>query len=1053
MLTFEDFVRAKRTDKAWTEERLRAAFESRSRCSLCPKYCDDPHTGIVKVDSRGSDSPVILLVGEAPGKDESREGKAFVGLAGEHLNKMLAQAGVSQEMVRFTNGVRCFPHDQNLSPKPPEYPEIVACLPYLFDEIDELKPKVIVTLGRSATEYLLDSTKLSISSTMNKLSGNVYKVSVRSTEYHVVPCFHPSADLRSGGIYANRIVSALAFAKGLAVEEEVPVRANVLNDTLDAITYLKGLLRQYEEGKISEVAYDLEYETSMSNDSNEADRLSNFDVFDTTKKLVAASFATDTEEGFSIPLYNVDSKVDVAAVEPYLREVISTIPIVCHGFLKAEGPWTRQKLGVTPNLHRDTMLMSYAVYMRTRSHGLKGLARTLLGWSDWSTPTAAWLNSQPPETRSYRYMPVDVMGRYSAIDPVATLALKQFLEKKIDEENLWQTYKRRHDLSLTMLDIEQRGALVDEESLERNIGEYESKVKELLAKLKDTVEAKGFLEPGVEFNPNSSPQIATVLFSGFGAPILKINPKPGRNEKISKQCFVSLKKGATVLPYALDIPTPSFWIGELSGEVGSEKVSVDTDSNNPNAVFFKDPLKYDHVAPITITRGSPSTDDDVLISTTKSCLCPKCGGYGEDCTECSAGVIPGREELFAFLCDLRLYKKLVKTVRDFFSAIKVRLVPGTNKLICNYLLHTTQTGRLSARNMNIQQFPSGSDVRRLFVSKWYREGGLISSMDQSQLELRILAVVSDDPGLREIYFTCSNEKCGTVGDLSDRGKCRKCKSKLGADMHKASASAAYNVPISEVTKLMRRNAKSVSFGIVYGESAYGLAHQLGCSEQEAQEKIDNFLNRFPGVGQWIERQHQLCLEVGESRSLTGAKLFFEGWDSEERRKQSEALRYSQNYCVQGAGGEIVIDALNLSHRLMRGRDMMSHPWQTTHDSIIFDLHPSEIVSAIRLGKSCMEERLQDMHPWINVPLMADVNIGVRWDGELSLEDFDDNHLEVKGMVEFYDELVASLRKNHVIKEEIVGTFQGDPPELILPKKGYSGGSGRLDGVHAIVRFS
>lgn len=1050
MLTFEDIVRAKRMDRTWTEDNIRQAAESRKRCDLCPKYCNDPHTGVVKVSGRGSTEPVILIVGEAPGKEEAREGLAFVGPAGKRAEELLKQAGISIPMVRFTNGVRCFPHDDGLSPVEPDYPDIIACLPYLFDEIDELRPNVIVTMGKVATEYLLDSTRLTISSTMNKLSGRVYVVNIRGRDYNVVPCFHPSADLRSGGTYTNRIISALSFAKGLAVQEEVPVRTHVLNSTEDAVAYLKGLLRSYESGEIKEVAYDLEYETTMG-DGNEADRLSNFDVFDPDKKLVAASFATDTDEGFSIPLYNVDSKVDWDIVAPYLREVVSTIPIICHGFLKAEGPWTRQKLGVTPKLGYDTMLMSYACFMRTRSHGLKVLARDLLGWSDWSTPSSAWLNSQPPETRSYRHMPVDIMGKYSAIDPVATLAIKRILEDKLNEESLWQTYRRRHRLSLTMLDIEERGALVDTVALERDIEIYEAKVKDLLAKLRETVAARGFLDEGEEFNPNSSFQIARVLFSGFGAPVLKINPKPKRGEKISCKLNFSLGKGATEILSPLDISGSSFWIGDLSGEVGSEKVNIDRNCRDFNRVKFKEPLQYDHMAPVTITRGAPSTDDDVLISMTKACLCPKCGGYG--CDECGAGVLAGREELFEFLCDLRLYKKLGKTVRDFFVAIREHMLPGTNRLICNYLLHTTQTGRLSARNMNIQQFPSGSDVRRLFVSKWYGQGGLVASMDQSQLELRILAVVSDDPGLKEIYLTCSNEKCNTLGDLSDRGRCRKCGSKLGADMHKASASAAYNVPVSEVTKLMRRNAKSVSFGIVYGESAYGLAHQLGCSEEEAQEKIDNFLDRFPGVKQWIERQHDLCLSYGESRSLTGAKLFFEGWDSEDFRKRNEALRYSQNYCVQGAGGEIVIDALNIAHETMIRQGMQSHPWQTTHDSIIFDLHPSEIIQAMTVGRACMEERVQELHPWVTVPLMADVALGVRWDGELSVERFDGDQIEVKGMKEFYDELVASLRFAYNVKEEVVGEFEGDPPELILPKKGYAGGSGRLDGIHSILRIS
>ena len=93
MLTYEDFVRAKRTDRSWTEDRLREAFESRGRCSLCPKYCDDPHTGIVMVKSRGSENPLILLVGEAPGRDEAREGSAFVGASGDYITKVLTKDG------------------------------------------------------------------------------------------------------------------------------------------------------------------------------------------------------------------------------------------------------------------------------------------------------------------------------------------------------------------------------------------------------------------------------------------------------------------------------------------------------------------------------------------------------------------------------------------------------------------------------------------------------------------------------------------------------------------------------------------------------------------------------------------------------------------------------------------------------------------------------------------------------------------------------------------------------------------------------------------------
>ena len=110
------------------------------------------------------------------------------------------------------------------------------------------------------------------------------------------------------------------------------------------------------------------------------------------------------------------------------------------------------------------------------------------------------------------------------------------------------------------------------------------------------------------------------------------------------------------------------------------------------------------------------------------------------------------------------------------------------------------------------------------------------------------------------------------------------------------------------------------------------------------------------------------------------------------------------------------------------------------------------MKALKLGKSCMEGKILAMHDWMTVPLVADVNLGVRWDGDLVVNSFDDDHLHVKGNGAYYDETLEALRKNYEVKEEIVSTYEEGVNDTITTKSGYSGGSTRKDGIEAIWRI-
>jgi len=1008
----------------WEDEEIASACASRQKCSYCPHFLDDPINGQILVKSRGSTNPRIMVVGEAPGPEENQKGVSFIGPAARHGETLLERSGIPLDDVIFTNLVKCYPHNQDRSPRNPTEQEVSSCMSYVLDEIERYSPEVIITLGNIATRSLTGIYSASITS----MAGKFYRIKIRGKEYLVVPSVHPSADLHSRGRFESSILRSGSLAWGLINQVEVPVQTEILNSNWSAEGYLKGLLQQYRDGDITEVAFDLEYDTSMSDKRSESNRLGNLDLFDSEKQLVAASFATDSSSGVSIPLHHFESKVDVEKIAPLLCQVLTEIPTVVHGFLKAEGPWTREKLGVIPNMNRDTMLMSYALHMSTRGHGLKPLAQEFLGWGNWSIPGDAWFNEQPAAKRSYKYMPIEMMGRYSAIDPAATKALKDVFEKKIEEEGLWGAYNRRHELAYTLLDIEERGALVDMEMLQRLRGEYPKIADAALQRLQQFDEVKSLYDGN--FNPRSSAQLVNVLFGNFGAPVLSMNPVLRRGEKPANiKIPYNLSAGSTSIPHAISISTPAAWLGSLGGEKGAEKVELLHD-DSIDALNLKKPLKYDHSAPVYLNPGSPSASDSVIVKLLNDPAVKK------------------NENLYAFLSELRLYKKVKKLSNDYFETIPKNIVPDTNRLTINYLAHVTETGRLAARNMNIHSFPASSDVRRLLVSRWQSSGGLVSQMDQSQLEMRVLAALTEDEHFISVYYSCP--KCDYVGRPEDNGICPKCMVVLGGDLHSMTASQIFNKDQDSVTKNERRYAKTISFGIVYGASAFLIADQTGLSVSDSDQMIKRFMKRFSRVASWIGEQHKNFEAKGWAKSPLGTKLFFENFNSEKRSERERGKRQSQNYIVQSAAAEMVIDSLTLVNNEMKS--MQSHPWETTHDSIVFDLHPDEIMKALKLGKSCMEGKILAMHDWMTVPLVADVNLGVRWDGDLVVNSFDDDHLHVKGNGAYYDETLEALRKNYEVKEEIVSTYEEGVNDTITTKSGYSGGSTRKDGIEAIWRI-
>ena len=1067
-LTYNDIARVKRG--RWSDADIERAYKSRERCNLCPHFCDDPDTGYVKVRSRGTRRPKVLVVGEAPGGEEAQEGYAFVGRAARHLGDLIVNAGADAEKFRFTNVTRCFPHNPDLSPKnPPSYKDAMACMPYLYEEIEECQPAVILTLGDFASKCILGDVL-----PIGRIATRVFSTKIGGREYSVVPSHHPSADLRAFGRHTNSIVNAINAAWSLTDRREVPVVSHVINDTNEAIDYLESLLRAYKQGEIKYVAYDLEWASliDFGKKRNEADRDSTLDLYNKDVKLVAASFATKIEEGFTIILDHVESQVDYDRLVPLLGKVVSTIPVVVHGHSCAETPWSRTRLGVDIKLHDDTMLMSYAVYAQTRSHGLKVQARRLGGWSDWSLDGDAWFNNQKdPTRRSYRHMPLAVMSRYASIDPCATLLLRSKLLPKINKLDLWETYNRRLQASWVMQPWEAHGAPIDMEMFERITRIYNKRVARLTKTMRRFRPVRRFQRDyDVVFNPKSTQHQQAVIYSYCGAPIGRTSPRLKRDDELAVVLRKDLEPGTTILPIMSNLkPAKSVWIGRANGQRGSERVEIK--EVTPVGVMLKKPTRFEHKQPVVILKGTPSCDEKEMFRILRRLQCGICKSTGVDpeeknskCHACDgAGVHPDNVDFYEFMRTLRINQRIKTIIGSYLTekkgkGIRAHLVPGTNIVTAQYLFHIVATGRLSVKNMNIHSFPADSDIRHLVVSQWFKKGGTIFSGDYSQLEVKILACVSGDETLCRAYLTCG--KCEKVWDLSTNGVCPNCDVRLGVDLHTVTAAVLFNRKIAkleseggDVSKLDRSMAKSTVFGLIYGRGAEGISEETGLPLDEAQSVIDKFFERFPSVSEYVETMHSICHMSGQYRSATGTLLHFNGWDSQDRKVIAEAERASQNYPVQGPAGELALDAIIRLAARMKKKKLRSVMWESTHDSISIDTAPGEVFQVCSTARSVMERAIMKLHAsWLKVPITSDQEIGVRWSGGLAIEAIDGDTIKLKGKKEFLEELVPALEVAYRVKSKITKEWDEKPADEVFNTKGYAGGSGRLDHVEATLRL-
>ena len=350
---------------------------------------------------------------------------------------------------------------------------------------------------------------------------------------------------------------------------------------------------------------------------------------------------------------------------------------------------------------------------------------------------------------------------------------------------------------------------------------------------------------------------------------------------------------------------------------------------------------------VTFNVNSPKQVGEVLFEQLKLDAKAKKSKTGQYSTsEEVLLALKSKHDVVGMILDYRELKKLIST---YISALPTYINPETGKIHTTYNQTVTATGRLSSSNPNLQNLPIRSERGQLIREAVIPDDGcLFLSADYSQIELRLMAHFSQDPHLVEAF-------------------------RSGQDVHAATAAKIFNVPIEQVTKDQRRQAKTANFGIIYGISAFGLAQQLDCSRSEAKALIDGYFAAFPGVIDYIERQKDLARQQGYAITLFGRKRYLPDILSHNATVRSFAERNAVNSPIQGTAADIIKMAMVTIHRRLKAEGLKAQMIMQVHDELNFNVPENEIDKVREIVISEMQNVVH-----LTVPLIADCGIGSNW---------------------------------------------------------------------------
>jgi len=348
--------------------------------------------------------------------------------------------------------------------------------------------------------------------------------------------------------------------------------------------------------------------------------------------------------------------------------------------------------------------------------------------------------------------------------------------------------------------------------------------------------------------------------------------------------------------------------------------------------------------------GSPKQLSEILFDTLKLNP-PKKTKSGDRSTgiEVLEDLAYEGNKIAEYIIDWRQISKLRST---YTEALQSHISKVTGRIHTSYSMASTNTGRLASSDPNLQNIPirtdEGRSIRNAFIAE---KGKRVFSADYSQIELRVLAHIANVRQLKEAF---NNHD----------------------DIHQMTASEIFNVKMKDVSSDLRRKAKAVNFGIIYGISAYGLAKQLGIANFEASDFIKKYFNKFNGIKEFMEHTKEICRQNGYVETLCGRKCFFPRIKDKNFALRSFQERAAINAPIQGTAADIIKFAMiKIDKELNNNKDCKM--LLQVHDELIFEIQETKLEKFSSLIINKMQNAL-DPHTKLSIPLIVDSNSGKNW---------------------------------------------------------------------------
>jgi len=492
---------------------------------------------------------------------------------------------------------------------------------------------------------------------------------------------------------------------------------------------------------------------------------------------------------------------------------------------------------------------------------------------------------------------------------------------------------------------------------------------EVRGKLFDTMLAHYLINPDMRHNMDI---LAETYLNYSPVSITELIGKKGKNQLSMRQVPIDQQTEYAVEDTDITLQLKEHFQNEM-GEANTQKLfddieipllrvlaAMELEGINLNANFLeslsseldKDIKKLE--ASIYMEAGeefniaSPKQLGDIIFEKMKLVDKPKKTKTGQYST--AEDVLSYLAKDHKIISDVLQFRGLAKLKNTYVDALPEQVEDTTHRVHTDYLQTVAATGRLASNNPNLQNIPirteRGREVRKAFVPR--DKDHVLLSADYSQIELRIIAALSDEENMIKAF-------------------------KNGEDIHASTAAKVFDIPLKEVSREQRANAKTVNFGIIYGVSAFGLSNQTDLSRSEAKELIDTYYQTYPQLRKFMSEQVDFARDNGYVQTVLGRRRYLKDINSRNAVVRGAAERNAVNAPIQGSAADIIKIAMIHIHQKLTEENFKSKMLLQVHDELVFDAYKSELEKLKALIKTEMENAYK-----LAVPLDVEIGVGENW---------------------------------------------------------------------------